>query len=132
VKAGEIGLVPLAGQVVGFQPMDVAEQQNRTAAVNKQIKKVSTERGKLLDDYNKATLMADHLDADKARKAYQKMLEFNKRYPFPKVQISSETLLRSQNSYRQKHANTIRGVAMNRNNVGYLMPAVSGDYEEEE
>ena len=131
VKAGDIGAVPLIGQVIGFQPMDVAEQQTRTAAVNKQIKKVSTERGKLLDDYNKATLMADHLDPDKAREVYQKMLEFNKRYPFPKIQISADTLMQSQRSYYQRHANTISGVAMNRGNVGYLMPAVTGDYEEE-
>jgi len=132
VKAGDIGLVPLLGQVVGFQPMDVSEQQQRSSAVTNQKKHIDAERGKLLDEYNKHTLMADHLDPARARRAYQKMLEFNKRYPIPAFQISADTLMQSQRSYYQKHMNTVNGVAMTRKNAPYLMPAVSGNYEEEE
>jgi hypothetical protein len=132
VEADKIGIVPLLGQVGGFQPMDVSEQQQRSSAVTNQKKHIDAERGKLLDEYNKHTLMADHLDPDRARRAYQKMLEFNKRYPIPAFQISADTLMQSQRSYYQKHMNTINGVAMTRKNAPYLMPAVSGNYEEEE
>ncbi len=122
--ADEIGGLGLAGQALGFQPTNLALRQQQDIGITSQIKNMANERQKLLEAFNAVTVFPEHQDYEKAQAAAQKIVEFNQRYPYPQVQISQDTMAKSQRTYWMKHMMTVQGVATTRKNMGYVLPAI--------
>ena len=112
METGDIGLPGLIGQALGFQPTELAQRQQRASAAANDWKGIQQEQQSLLKQFNTFTAMPEKADTEKAQKVLQKIAEFNNRYPIAPLQITTDTLAKSQRSFINKHAMTYEGLAM--------------------
>lgn len=130
LPAEKISPVNLAGQVIGFQPTVLSEIQTARALSVKAEKKIDTERQQLLRRLNRERSDPEG-SYERAKKAYDAIVAFNRKYQNPDVMISDQTIENSFRDYMRTHARNIRGTMVTKKMAPYMAPVLLGAQPEE-
>jgi hypothetical protein len=116
LKNDELGNVEIIGAMLGFNPMQVAKVQQQNRDVLNRTKKLQEQRSELLGAYKQAVRRIQNGDADgqeKAREAFEDIMEYNKKVGNPYFGITYANIYKSLTGAAAEGKYDIQGMGLN-------------------
>lgn len=114
----------LAAAVIGFQPTELADIQKRRAAIKSAETKINKERTSVLQAVNKARFDPEG-DRETIMEALDKVVKFNRRYPYPHLEITIDTLDQSFANALAARRYGFEGVTPTAKEAPYQLPIMT-------
>jgi hypothetical protein len=112
----EISNAEIIGAVLGFNPTQVAKVQQQNRDILNRTKKLQEEKSDLLGAYKRAVRRIQNGDADgqeEARKAFEDIMEYNKKVGNPYFGISYANIYKSLTGAASEAKYDIQGMGLN-------------------
>jgi hypothetical protein len=122
LKKEEINTLNLASTVLGFQSSRLARIQEHNFEIQKQLVEARKTRAEILKNLDEVAFDPERGKND-LKAAFNRIREYNKRYPIDKFYIDDDTIDKSLESYADKRSLTYRGLYMEDKLLPYLAPS---------
>lgn len=116
IKNEEISNSEIIGAVLGFNPTQIAKVQQENRDVLNSKKELADKKSELLGDYKRAVRRIQNGDPDgqeKAREAFQNIMEYNKKVGNPYFGISYANIYKSLTGAASEEKYDIQGMGLN-------------------
>lgn len=114
----------LAAAVIGFQPTELADIQKRRASIKNAENKINKERTALLQAVNKARFDPEG-DREAVVEALEKIVKFNRRYPYPHLEITIDTIDQSYANALAGRRYSYEGISPSAKEAPYQLPIMT-------
>jgi hypothetical protein len=116
IKNEEFSNAEIIGAVLGFNPTQVAKTQQENRDVLNRTKELADKKSELLGDYKRAVRRIQNGDPDgqeKAREAFQNIMEYNKKVGNPYFGISYANIYKSLTGAASEEKYDLQGMGLN-------------------
>ena len=130
IKNEEISNSEIIGAVLGFNPTQVAKTQQENRDVLNSKKELADKKSELLGDYKRAVRRIQNGDPDgqeKAREAFQNIMEYNKKVGNPYFAISYANIYKSLTGAASEEKYDLQGMGLNEVESYYAEKTIGKD-----
>jgi len=121
LKPEEISTSTLIGQALGFQPTKLSRLQEEGFAIQKELAEARNTRTEILRNLDR-TLLDKDSSKEEIQKLFNRIGQYNKRYPMEEFVIDGDTIESSVNTAIENKGITFRGQQIKEKLLPYLIP----------
>ena len=121
LRANDLSDGNLVAAALGFQPTQLTEIQKRRAAVDDAKNRIEKERNELFSQLNKARLDPEG-SPQRVTEVLEKMVKFNRRYPYPGMEITVDSLNQSLKGAISQRKYGYQGLTPTMKELPYALP----------